>query len=103
MPEINKPREMTLPAIRKRFDYGSWDHADCTWLYTRAEQHAEMLGALEAITAIGSSETCWDEFCNLNQHSPYCESVRSAFKQAEAAIRKGAPCDHDVDELKEVA
>jgi hypothetical protein len=37
-----KPREMTLAAIRKRFDSGAWDHADCEWLYTKAEQHAEM-------------------------------------------------------------
>ena len=41
------PREMTLPAIRKRFDCGRWDHTDLLWLYGRAEQYAEMLAALE--------------------------------------------------------
>jgi hypothetical protein len=47
MPETNKPREMTLPAIRKRFDSGAWDHYDCMWLYTKAEQHAELLEVLK--------------------------------------------------------
>jgi hypothetical protein len=43
-PETNKSREMTLPAICKRFDYGSWDHADLAYLYKRAGA-ANRLGA----------------------------------------------------------
>jgi hypothetical protein len=43
MPETPKPREMTLAAIRNRFDGGGWDSADCKWLYAKAEQHAELL------------------------------------------------------------
>ena len=50
----NKPREMTLAAIRKRFDVGSWDHADLVWLYKKADDTAELLEVLErAATFIG--------------------------------------------------
>ena len=52
MSETEKPREMTLPAIRKRFDYGFWDSADCLWLYTKAAQHAELLEALIALEEV---------------------------------------------------
>lgn len=37
----DKPREMTLGAIRKRFEAGSWDHADLQWMYERAEAKGE--------------------------------------------------------------
>jgi hypothetical protein len=36
-------REMTVSAIRRRFDGGSWDHADLEYLYRRAEA-ANQLG-----------------------------------------------------------
>ena len=39
-------REMSLAAIRKRFEAGSWDSKDCQWLYAKAEQHAGMRRAL---------------------------------------------------------
>lgn len=32
------PREMTLEAIRKRFDNAEWDHADVDWFYKRAQR-----------------------------------------------------------------
>lgn len=92
MPETNKPREMTLPAIRKRFDYGSWDHADCTWLYTKADQHAELLEACEAAhMEIGGLsaylETCSPEVIVGNLPS-LIASLNRKRELIEAAIRK---------------
>ncbi|MBV9180214.1 MAG: hypothetical protein JO356_02795 [Acidobacteria bacterium] len=43
-----KPREMTLPAIRKRLDLGSWDSADFDWLCRKAKEHADMAKVLHA-------------------------------------------------------
>ena len=45
--ETTDIREMTLPAILKRFDCGAWDHADYAWLSVKASQHAELLETLE--------------------------------------------------------
>ena len=37
-PLIRAPREMTLAAIQRRFDYGSWDSADLRFLYWNLAQ-----------------------------------------------------------------
>lgn len=55
-----KPREMTLPAIRQRFEAGSWDYKDCNWLYARAERWEEMLEALERLVGnLGTGAELW--------------------------------------------
>jgi hypothetical protein len=66
-PLIRAPREMTLAAIQRRFDYGSWDSADLRFLYLKAESQAEMLLVLEQITAncptCTAEQECQDDLC----------------------------------------
>jgi hypothetical protein len=88
MPETPKPREMTLPAIRKRFDYGSWDHYDCLWLYSKAEQHAHLLSALDELAS-----AVQDGQRRHNAGDPHAiasSMISATLKQAVEAIRKAS-------------
>lgn len=74
-------REMTLPAIRKRFEYGAWDGADCQWLYAKATQHAELLETLECAETllILLSEEIASLGCNASKVLP---RVQAAIREA---------------------
>jgi hypothetical protein len=87
MPETEKPREMTLPAIRKRFDYGSWDHYDCMWLYAKAEQHAELLVALDELASAVNDGLRRHAFGD--PHAIASNLISATLSQAQNALRKG--------------
>jgi hypothetical protein len=79
-------RLMTLAAIQKRFDYGSWDSADLRFLYARAELNTELLEALEEI--VSAIQDGLRRHAAADPNAIKSNLISATLRQVEAAIKK---------------